>query len=51
MTLTWDEWAAYKAKHLVPVGHGPKGQPIYDHEQALLQSISSSGTREPHSRR
>ena len=29
----WDEVRAYFAKHLKPVGHGPKGQPFYAHEE------------------
>ena len=35
----WDEMAAYKAKHLKPVTYGPKGQPIYDHEQVKALNI------------
>ncbi len=27
--LTWDDVAAYKAKHLTPVAFSPKGRPIY----------------------
>ena len=30
---TWSELSAYLAKHLKPVRRGPKGQPIYSHEE------------------
>ena len=36
---TWDEVEEYMAKHLKPVGHGPKGQPIYDYKEAAKLNI------------
>ena len=36
---THEQVAAYKAKHLKPVRFGPKGQPIYDHEEVKALRI------------
>jgi hypothetical protein len=35
----WDEVEEYMAKHLKPVGFGPKGQPIYDYAEAAKLNI------------
>lgn len=35
----WDEVSAYLAKKLKPVGHGPKGQPIYDDDEVKALNI------------
>lgn len=36
---TWDAVARYKAKHLKPVGRGPKGQPIYAYDEVAALDI------------
>ncbi len=36
---TWDEVDAYYKKHLKPIRLGPKGQPIYRHEDVMALNV------------
>jgi hypothetical protein len=42
----WDEVAALKAKHLKPVAHGPKGQPIYAYHDVAKLDVAYPDEKE-----